>query len=1416
MFGHGCPHFVLRVGTLLVAMIATIAISPAPDCAPFFARSFCYAQSPQSQEASDTQSLPPSPQATAEPVVAPNSAGTTNILTNLRFSWGGGTPRAWQGKIALERGTISSVVPLGVTLDATASVRKSGKEVLINHWSPTDYGGADVEVNATLDTNVHFTLTSTENPEIVFEQTTTIGQLISQPGAAELDNMGNRFSAARVPGDSLRVKFDRPHLVFEPGESFRFSIEPKFTGLGTRSANCRVKVVLAGTTGVGARTLYTKAIPFSLDENGSASQPIDLEVPVPKQEEVYNVELELEPVWYQASFGPKSNSVKRSIQFIVLSNHPEATDNRRRWRQVSIADAAEFDQGAGIAAWNQLPKLGRAGRAWLGNNRTTTFLGQEKLLELGVGGWQAIPLNVGRIGEPHVIELEYVSKKKVAIGLSLLQPDNFGQIPLYGFDSGLFEPDSLVTPDSKASDQATTIHRHRMTVWPSTKTPFLLVANRNGNDSATIGKVRVFAGPADLPTKEHEPTKVLPGNQTRKLMAFYESPLFAENFGSLAKMDAEIGQPLDDWRMFYIGAQRLIQYLKANSYRGAFITVACDGSSIYPSNFLASTPKHDNGVFFNSGQDPVRKDVLEMLLRMFKREGLTLVPSLALSSPLPEVEAFRATPGNSEAANGFDLVDLNSAKRPRLIGGSLPIYNPLDDRVQQAVTQVVGEIAQRYKQHSSFDGIAVVCRPDTYSLLPGRQWGYDDQTVSRFIASQSDLVDSQLDKVRGMLTTTLRKQWIQWRAQQMTLWYQGMSSAVRESVPAGKLYIAPVDLYRNQETAAALSPSLHVSNNFKQVMLNTGFDLERLQQNALDGQSAIQGLVLLNPHRIAPEETFSSHRVDYSIDHSSQAKQFFKQASYPGDLFTHRIAWAHFSQLQQRSPFGDQASNLMRLQPLAPTGQFNRRRFVEAIKERDSRLLVDGGPVMSFGQEDAFSDLMSVFNRLPDQPFTDVVRNNAAAPTEPETNFDSGSQSLPIAVRQLRSKSGSFFYVANASPWPIQIQLVAKTDGNESPVIESLSAKQLVVRRLGDQSSTASIKGPFEILFEVPAFGLAGGRSLTSGFDIADFEFKLPEGADKVLKKRVYGLEAKLLKSKSPLALNVVQNPNFELSGKPSLGGWDAGQQVAAGKIKLSLSSDPLAPGQSGAGALLMSNQDQAPVWIRSNTFEGPNTGRLSISVWLRTDQTDSLPPLRLAVEGSSNGKDYYRFGSVGSLSPDPSLNQIDTQWKRFAVHFDDLPIDGLSNARVGFDLMGPGEVMIDNVQIYDRWFDENDAKAITQMLASSGPLLSKPETIDSCRRLLESYWIQFLDRYVDSGVDSGVDAAPTAIVSDQLQTNPPQADVRQFDFPRESIEGPVIEEVFQQPEYEAHQRRIDQEKQRIPMFRRFRNLVPPRKQQLR
>ena len=164
-----------------------------------------------------------------------------------------------------------------------------------------------------------------------------------------------------------------------------------------------------------------------------------------------------------------------------------------------------------------------------------------------------------------------------------------------------------------------------------------------------------------------------------------------------------------------------------------------------------------------------------------------------------------------------------------------------------------------------------------------------------------------------------------------------------------------------------------------------------------------------------------------------------------------------------------------------------------------------------------------------------------------------------------------------------------------------------------------------------------------------------------------------------------------------------------------------------GSKAIRLVNNGATPVWIRSNEFSAPETGRLSVSAWLKTDQPDRLLPLRISLEGVSGANTYYRFGEIGSQAAAEGVGKTGTQWQRFAVHFDDLPLENLDRLRVGFDLMGPGSVLIDRVEIFDRWFDENDSKAITQLLATASTLLSSPATYDRCRRLLESYWPRFL-----------------------------------------------------------------------------------------
>lgn len=180
-----------------------------------------------------------------------------------------------------------------------------------------------------------------------------------------------------------------------------------------------------------------------------------------------------------------------------------------------------------------------------------------------------------------------------------------------------------------------------------------MVTNRRTDVPAVYGKLRLLGSRAaplvPRPWNADDPSALvqahLPEARARRsLAAYYDRPLFPENFSHSASLDESGDDPsrtLNDWATFYEGSQRLVAYL-AHGYNGAIVTVAADGGALYPSALLQATPRYDDGVFFHSGQDPLRKDVLELLLRMFDREGLRLVPTLQLSTPLVGLEADTA------------------------------------------------------------------------------------------------------------------------------------------------------------------------------------------------------------------------------------------------------------------------------------------------------------------------------------------------------------------------------------------------------------------------------------------------------------------------------------------------------------------------------------------------------------------------------------------------------------------------------------------------------------------------------------------------------------------------------------------------------------------------------------------------------
>ena len=313
----------------------------------------------------------------------------------------------------------------------------------------------------------------------------------------------------------------------------------------------------------------------------------------------------------------------------------------------------------------------------------------------------------------------------MAVGVSVLQPDSSGQIDPFGIDSGISIPD-------RQKNAEPILRRHRIFFWPEHKRPYLLFANRHSERSASIGTVRVLAGPDQLAASEMDEAFALSRPAVRRqFLSFYEKPLFAENFASPKSFDSTTGQSWHTWETFLVGAKRWTQYLKANGYTAAMLVVAGDGSSLYPSPMLQPNPRYDSGVFSPQGSDPLRKDVVELLLRVFEREGLQLVPVFHFNAPIPKLEKLRVS--GAAGVDDLTLLDVQADSRINTLrdaSSSVSIYNPLAPTVQAAFSEVIEEFMDRYRSHTDvMGGLGFLYSQDALQVLPGQSWGGDSTTL---------------------------------------------------------------------------------------------------------------------------------------------------------------------------------------------------------------------------------------------------------------------------------------------------------------------------------------------------------------------------------------------------------------------------------------------------------------------------------------------------------------------------------------------------------------------------------------------------------------------------------------------------------------------------------------------------------------
>ncbi|MDX1948112.1 MAG: family 10 glycosylhydrolase [Pirellulaceae bacterium] len=1215
-----------------------------------------------------------------------------DLDVRLRLAWGGGEARSWQGTIRLSTGELSEPVPLGLEADTPGSLQiVDGTTLRVLPRMPRSYDGVDLRIRAPADAELIVELRTggaAELEPIVLP----VAKAARGFQQFDLDDRGNRLLAQRSPGDALRVRIDREHLVFAPSERLELEVLPAVFDLPPSAAHLLAVTLVAGR---GGEEVFAEDHELTTDAAGQLA-PLALAVPLTAVEGVFELKLALYAKKLTTPLVRGKPLVERKVQLVAL-DRTKPLASPAEWTAAYELDPANsrwWERVTKLPAWRRMPAIPTLATQELASGKFST---QKRLgrtwIELSPQGWQAFPLAIATPGQPHLLEVEYPSDVEATLGISLIEPNIAGQVGPIGLDSGVEIPAPAVGHEPQ-------IRRHRLVFWPQTKDPYVLIVNRRPRGPALFGKISVLAGPAELAPVSLPPSNV-PG---RTLAAWYDKPLWPENFSASEALDPATGRNFDDWGTFYLAGRRLVETLQHGGYNAVFLNVACEGSAVYPSPRLGPNPRYDTGLFFESGQDPLRKDVLELVLRLCDRAGIQVIPSLQFAAPLPELEALRLAGGPESLGiepigpDGRTWIARHGPRR-----GLGVYYNALDPRVQRALQGVVAELAERYGQHPSFGGVAIQWTADSYAILPDETCSYDDATIARFESEAGVSIpagENPLAARAAYLRGPGQKAWLAWRSQQLAAMYGRMQAEMARARPSAKLYLTPADLLGGRQVQQALRPVLPADEDPAGVLAQLGIDIPLLASR--------EGIVVARPQRHAAGAPALAQALHRHWNQSPELDALFSTRGQAAGISFREPAPLRLPEFDKLSPFGPDKTHTWLVSQITPSGPACRQALVHSLATLDSPLLAEGGWLLPLGQEDSLVPLAKVFRRLPAERFATVAPQGDEAASG-------------VVVRKLTRGDKTYFYAVNDTPWPVELELGL---AGAAPLKVSPYAEH--------PARTETQGGRVAWIVTLEPFDLVGGELPSARATVSDYRATFPEAAADSLRERVREVRLRANALRSPPPKNVLANPSFETPAEGDvIPGWvqARGAGITADisatqgyESDRSLHLASVAPAGGGPAPV---------VWIRSDPFEAPTTGRLSVVAWMKVADASKQPKLRLAIEGKLDGRVYYRRANVGASEDGHPVKPLTTEWASYRFPLADLPLTGLTDLRVGFDLMSAGEVWIDDVQVFDLWFEESERDELLKNIAASDVQLSSGQLAD-CQRFLEGYWPSFLRQNVN------------------------------------------------------------------------------------
>lgn len=1264
---------------------------------------------------------------------AGSEGGESSVHCELRVVWGGDVPRPYAGEIRIAHGTIQFARNLSLQQDSIGKISNAGVDrIELRPHSPSTFGGMDIGVQGTLSSLISLRI---DDPlgGAAREFQVSLKELLQDEWLQPLDERGSRLAINRQVIDRLPTISEPQSRILASAQPWHLKLAGNRTGLLAGAATAELRIFGEGGQAVG----QSQTLPLTIDESGSFDETA-VDLTAPSREGAYRLEIAVQR---------RSNMLNtlvtapaplvRRLDFVVF-DAAVTPASISGWKLLATIDplaASKTGSFAWLASTEMLPSMGRVYGLSIADklqpynplagamNRPLSHgsLGERDILlsdssgsqsraatclSLAPEAWLALPLQDLQENVPHRLRIRIPTDRPLELAVSLQQTNALREFPPLSLDSGVVvRPRQTASAASSGgqgstSSLATPHTEHEIVFWPRGEQAYLMLANMHGSENAgvcevTLERAQMSAAQHVTPTPATDSTTPAP---QRMVGINLDKPLLADSVSARREVDSVTGRALESWGTWQQSIARICQMMHLREANTLLVKGFSEGGAIFPSERLAPNCRYDSGTFFSDGRSPEIKDAIELMLQYFDRANLKMVLALDLNTAFPGLAQFEQSPGHEsliqQPLGNVEAVQLSRSVR----------YNPLNPRVQAEVLATLREIVERYGHHPAFAGIALQLDDQSQLIWAGDRWGYDAESLAGFEkATQVKL--PQREQLESAFSGTARLAFLEWRAGELTQFYSRLGEIVSGGRADRKLYLNAIRLWDVYPDKSRFVNPDQIIRNPREYMLAFG----------------------ISPDGLASSSSIELMRGSFdAITNSVNSQDWIRRESGQRGLVEFQTG-ADTAAVVLRYPrrFEIAATEKLDHAPsrwIYPTlyypGAHARKKLINQIFHSDPLLLVDGSWLPFSGQED---DLESLARTLRDLP---PIKMQSVALQHRETN---------LCVRLGHYQNKSYLQIINNAPWPETLEMGYRPSGRDvQPRI--LGNSEAVLKANVENKQWSLSLAPYELIgieIDDPRLEITGLQHAPSDAtarrierELAELEVLVSQAADLAQQRRLANIDGDFEK--------------WGHDGQPA--GWSVSTlpQVTIGESR----DLP----HTGGASLLLENTGQPPVsaWAQSRPIAPPSTGRLAVQAWFRAPAVSEPLTVKLAVVGRTHsGQRFERSMTLGSRSESSNSIAIDWGRKPATLYVGDVSSESVAELSVLIELIGPGKVWVDDVQVFESFLQPDERNHLRgELLVVQKKLAEK--NIYPAERLLDSHWGQYLLR-VGPTVSSPVSMATTA-----------------------------------------------------------------------